>query len=71
MYSQTTRDIEVTVKPFYLDDQSSPGDNHFVWAYRVRIVNKGSHTVQLMRRHWVITDAIGRVQEVKGPGVVG
>ena len=71
MYSQTTRDIEVTVKPFYLDDQSSPGDNHFVWAYRVRIVNKGGHTVQLMRRHWVITDAIGRVQEVKGPGVVG
>ncbi|BAE53028.1 Co2+/Mg2+ efflux protein ApaG [Paramagnetospirillum magneticum] len=71
MYSQTTRDIEVTVKPFYLDDQSSPGDNHFVWAYRVRIVNKGSRTVQLLRRHWVITDAIGRVQEVKGPGVVG
>jgi ApaG protein len=71
MYSQTTRDIEVTVKPFYLDDQSSPGDNHFVWAYRVRIINKGSRTVQLMRRHWVITDAIGRVQEVKGPGVVG
>lgn len=71
MYSQTTRDIEVTVKPFYLDDQSSPGDNHFVWAYRVRIVNKGDRTVQLMRRHWVITDAIGRVQEVKGPGVVG
>lgn len=71
MYSQTTRDIEVTVKPFYLDDQSSPGDNHFVWAYRVRIVNKGKRIVQLMRRHWVITDAIGRVQEVKGPGVVG
>jgi uncharacterized protein affecting Mg2+/Co2+ transport len=71
MYSQTTRDIEVTVKPFYLDDQSSPDDNHFVWAYRVRIVNKGGRTVQLMRRHWVITDAIGRVQEVKGPGVVG
>ncbi len=71
MYSQTTRDIEVTVKPFYLDDQSSPGDSHFVWAYRVRIVNKGKSTVQLMRRHWVITDAIGRVQEVKGPGVVG
>ncbi|MBI3443842.1 MAG: Co2+/Mg2+ efflux protein ApaG [Magnetospirillum sp.] len=71
MYTQTTRDIQVTVKPFYLDDQSSPGDNHFVWAYRVRIENKGSQTVQLMRRHWVITDAIGHVQEVKGPGVVG
>lgn len=71
MYTQTTRDIEVTVKPFYLDDQSSPADNHFVWAYRVRIHNKGGRTVQLMRRHWIITDAIGRVQEVKGPGVVG
>jgi ApaG protein len=71
MYSQTTRDIEVSVKPFYLDDQSSPADSHFVWAYRVRIINKGTRTVQLMRRHWVITDAIGRVQEVKGPGVVG
>ncbi|KIL97458.1 ApaG protein [Paramagnetospirillum magnetotacticum MS-1] len=71
MYSQTTRDVEVSVKPFYLDDQSSPEDNHFVWAYRVRIINKGTRTVQLMRRHWVITDAIGRVQEVKGPGVVG
>lgn len=71
MYSQTTRDITVTVKPFYLDDQSSPADNHYVWAYRVRIENKGAVTVQLMNRHWVITDAIGRVQDVKGPGVVG
>ncbi|CAA7613118.1 Protein ApaG [Candidatus Terasakiella magnetica] len=71
MYSQTTRDIIVTVKPFYLDDQSSPTDNHYVWAYRVRIENKSSVTVQLMNRHWVITDAIGRVQDVKGPGVVG
>lgn len=71
MYSQTTRDIVVTVKPFYLDDQSSPADNHYVWAYRVRIENKSSHTVQLINRHWIITDAIGRVQEVKGPGVVG
>jgi ApaG protein len=71
MYSQTTRDILVTVKPFYLEDQSSPADNHYVWAYRVRIENHGPQTVRLMRRHWIITDAIGRVQEVKGPGVVG
>ncbi|RAU23826.1 Co2+/Mg2+ efflux protein ApaG [Paramagnetospirillum kuznetsovii] len=71
MYSQTTRDIVVTVKPFYLDDQSSPTDNHYVWAYRVRIENRGGRTVQLMNRHWIITDGIGRVQEVKGPGVVG
>jgi ApaG protein len=71
MYSETTRDIIVTVKPFYLDDQSSPSDNHFVWAYRVRIENRGGETVQLMRRRWTITDARGRVQEVQGAGVVG
>ena len=71
MYSETTRSIRVTVKPFFLEDQSSPGDNHFVWAYQVRIENKGQETVQLRRRHWRITDAMGRMQEVRGPGVVG
>jgi len=71
MYSATTRDITVTVKTYFLDDQSSPADNHFVWAYKVKIENNGSSTVQLLRRHWSITDAIGRVQEVKGAGVVG
>src|SRR5690606_8880306 len=50
---------------------SSPGDNHYVWAYRVRIENHGDQTVQLLRRHWKITDAMGRVQEVQGSGVVG
>jgi ApaG protein len=71
MYAETTRSLTVSVQPVYLDDQSSPGDNHFVWAYHVRIENKGSETVQLLRRHWKITDALGRVQEVKGAGVVG
>jgi len=71
VYSETTRSITVTVKPVYLEDQSSPTDNHYVWAYHVRIENKGSETVQLRRRHWRITDAIGRVNEVRGPGVVG
>ena len=71
MYSQTTRLITVSVDPLYLEDQSSPDENHFVWAYRVRIENKSGETVQLMRRHWTITDAIGRVQEVKGSGVIG
>ncbi|MGE5505831.1 MAG: Co2+/Mg2+ efflux protein ApaG [Actinomycetota bacterium] len=71
MYSQTTRGITVTVKPFYLEDQSSPADSHYVWAYRVRIENGGGETVQLLRRHWKITDARGRVQEVQGSGVVG
>lgn len=71
MYSQTTRSITVTVKPFYLEDQSSPADDHYVWAYQVRIENCGGETVQLRRRHWRITDNRGQVQEVRGPGVVG
>lgn len=71
MYSQTTRGITVTVRPFYLEDQSSPSDGHYVWAYRVRIENGGSTRVQLIRRHWKITDALGRHQEVEGAGVVG
>ncbi|MGE5545595.1 MAG: Co2+/Mg2+ efflux protein ApaG [Solirubrobacterales bacterium] len=71
MYTETTRGITVTVDPVYLEDQSSPDDNHYVWAYRVRIENHGDGTVQLKRRHWTITDALGRVQEVQGAGVVG
>ena len=71
MYSETTRSIKVTVRPFYLEQHSSPADNHYVWAYHVRIENGGSETVQLRRRHWEITDSFGRRQEVRGPGVVG
>jgi ApaG protein len=71
MYAETTRSIKVTVKPFYLEDQSSPAENHYVWAYHVRIENQGPEIVQLRRRHWRITDGLGRVQEVRGPGVVG
>jgi len=71
MYSETTHGIRITVRPNYLDDQSSPDENHFVWAYHVRIENQGPVTVQLKSRHWKITDAMGRLQEVQGPGVVG
>lgn len=71
MYTQTTRGITVTVQPIFLEDQSSPADGHYVWAYRVRIENNGNETVQLLRRHWKITDALGRMQEVQGAGVVG
>ena len=46
-------------------------DNHYVWAYHVRIENQGGETVQLRRRHWQITDSLGRQQDVRGPGVVG
>jgi ApaG protein len=71
VYSEMTRSIKVIVKPIYLEDQSSPGESHYVWAYHVRIENHGQETVQLRRRHWHITDGLGRVQEVRGPGVVG
>ena len=71
MYKQTTRSISVTVRPVYLEDQSTPSDNHYVWAYQVKIENEGSETVQLRRRFWRITDALGRTQEVRGDGVVG
>src|SRR4030088_3521335 len=70
-YALTTRDVTVTVLSFFLADQSSPNDNRFVWAYRVRIENQGSDTVRLLRRTWQITDARGRTQHVHGPGVVG
>ncbi|MDP2330168.1 MAG: Co2+/Mg2+ efflux protein ApaG [Reyranella sp.] len=71
MYTATTRAICVTVRPQYLPDQSDPAKSQYVWAYQVRIENKGDFTVQLRSRHWKITDGLGRLQEVKGPGVVG
>ena len=71
MYSETTRSITVTVEPFYLEDQSSPAEDHYVWAYHVRIENHGGETVQLRSRYWRITDNRGQMQEVRGPGVVG
>ena len=71
MYSETTRSIKVTVRPFYLAQHSSPDDGRYVWAYHVRIENGGAETVQLHNRHWRITDSLGRLQEVRGPGVVG
>ncbi|HYG89759.1 MAG TPA: Co2+/Mg2+ efflux protein ApaG [Azospirillum sp.] len=71
MYSKMTRSIRITVNPMYLDDQSVPAENHYVWAYHVRIENEGRETVQLRTRYWRITDSFGRVQEVRGPGVVG
>ncbi len=70
-YTATTRGVEVTVEAFYLDEQSDPEEGSWVWAYRVRIANRGTQTVQLLRRTWQITDALGRVQWVEGPGVIG
>jgi ApaG protein len=71
MYSETTRSIKVSVEPVYLEEQSSPAEDRYVWAYHVRIENRGRETVQLRNRHWKITDNRGQIQEVRGPGVVG
>ncbi len=71
MYSAVTRNITVTVKPFYLDDRSDPEDGRYVWGYRVTIDNQSDDTVKLLSRYWNITDGGGRVEEVRGEGVVG
>ncbi len=71
MYSKTTNSITVTVEPIFLDEKSSPEKQHYVWAYHVVIENKGSETVKLKSRYWRIMDSLGRIREVRGPGVVG
>ena len=71
MYRAVTRKIEVTVTPRFLSERSSPSNGYYFWAYTIDIANQGNETVQLKTRHWRITDALGRLQEVKGPGVVG
>jgi ApaG protein len=71
MYRATTQEVSVEVKPQYLGDQSDPERNRFFWSYNIRIENHGGQTVRLLHRHWKITDALGQLEEVKGPGVVG
>lgn len=71
MYRATTQAIQVTVEPHYLDDRSEPDDGEFFWAYTIEILNLGTETVQLLRRHWTITDGNGHLDEVEGEGVVG
>lgn len=71
MYRATTQNIQVTVEPQFLEDRSSPEQNRYFWAYTVEIANLGKEQVQLRSRYWRITDAVGHVEEVRGPGVVG
>ena len=70
-YSKTTRGICVSVRSFYLADQSQPAEDKYMWAYRIKIENQGREAVQLLHRTWLITDARGRTQRVDGAGVVG
>jgi ApaG protein len=70
-YKAITRGIAVSVEPTYLEANSSPGNSQYFWAYRVTIENQGRETVQLLNRHWMITNARGDYTEVKGAGVIG
>ncbi|MGI9371316.1 MAG: Co2+/Mg2+ efflux protein ApaG [Hyphomicrobiales bacterium] len=71
MYSSETRHIKVTVKPQYLEGQSDPDQGTYFWAYTILIENRGVESVQLLTRHWKITDSNGAEQIVHGDGVIG
>lgn len=71
MYSAMSHSIRIQVEPTYLEDQSEPEQDYYVWAYHIVIENRSERTVQLRSRHWKITDASGHLHEVRGPGVVG
>ena len=70
-YRSVTRQIEVKAAPRFLADRSSPENGYFFWAYTITLTNLGRETVQLKTRYWRITDAFGRLQEVRGNGVIG
>lgn len=71
MYIEITRNIEVRVEPIYVANQSRPEESYYFFAYKVQLKNLGAVPVQLLSRHWMITDGHGHVEEVSGPGVVG
>ena len=70
-YAKTTSGITVRVAPRYLPEQSDPDAPRFVWSYHIRLENQSDRTVQLIARHWIITDGDGFTEEVEGDGVVG
>ncbi len=70
-FEAETRGVRIAVQSYFLEDQSEPDDAQYVWAYRIKIINERAETVQLLNRHWVITDASGGTKEVKGEGVIG
>jgi len=70
-YILTTNSVEVTVLPVYIEEQSAPYEDCYVWIYNVKIKNKSSSTIQLLSRHWQIIDYKGKVNEIAGAGVIG
>ncbi|MGH8540697.1 MAG: Co2+/Mg2+ efflux protein ApaG [Stenotrophobium sp.] len=71
MSNTLTRGVRIIVRPQYVPEQSEPEQGQYLFAYHITIRNEGAETVQLISRHWVITDGEGKVEEVRGPGVVG
>jgi len=71
MPDAVTNGIRVSVESLYLEERSMPAEDHYAFAYQVTIANEGTVRVQLRRRHWIITDGNGKVEEMEGPGVVG
>ena len=71
MSDTTTRGVRVEVRTAYVPERSAPQESRYFFAYRIRISNVGEETVQLLSRHWVISDGEGNMEHVRGPGVVG
>ncbi len=71
MSDTVTRGVRVEVRTAYVPERSSPSDSQYFFAYRIRISNLGEDTVQLLSRHWIISDGDGHTEHVRGPGVVG
>jgi ApaG protein len=71
MRSKRTNGVRVDVETYYVQEKSVPAMNQYLFGYEVTVTNENPEPVQLLHRHWMITDALGRVDEVKGPGVVG
>ncbi len=70
-YEAETNGVFVRATPMFIEEESSPEQGRYLWAYHIEIENRGARTLQLKTRHWRITDREGRVQHVDGPGVVG
>ena len=71
MYRATSHGLQITVRPAFMAEQSTPQNNQYFWSYTIEIANLGTDIVTLRSRYWHITDGNGKVQEVRGEGVVG
>ena len=70
-FEEVTDNIRVAVQSYFLNEHSKPENNEYFWAYRVKVINESNETIQLLNRHWIITDGQGVTKEVQGVGVIG